>query len=210
MVAEAAGSGLRSGRKLPLLICGFWAIQPAHSPSRTKRVRTLNTGHQANRTQEETNRRRATPPQNRLRMCLRQAGRVEDGVFDLTGRPPDRWMHDLFYDGPNKDDQRRFVLGPPPRDPLIVGGMESEGLAFIIGQVLADAWGNARLTSVWTLQDRPSKDLRSTFRLDPAPALAVPSSTEAEAIAVLAGAGLGHGLAVACFGLFTGGSQTDD
>jgi hypothetical protein len=87
-------------------------------------------------------------------------------------------------------------------------GMESERLAFVVGQVLADAQRNSRLTAAWTLQDRPSNDPRSTFRLDPAPALAAPSLTAAEAIAVLAEAAPGHGSAVACFGLFTGGSQT--
>ena len=90
------------------------------------------------------------------------------------------------------------------------GGVESEALASVIGQVLADAQGNARLTAAWTVQDRPSNDPRSTFRLDPAPALAVPSLTAAEAIAVLVEAAHGHGPAVACFGLFTGGSQTAD
>jgi hypothetical protein len=113
-------------------------------------------------------------------------------------------MHDLFYhDGPHTDDDRRFVLGPPPQT-------RPEGLAFVIGQVLADARANARLTSAWTLQDHPSNDPRSTFRLDPPPVLAVPSLTAAEAIAVLAEAVHGHGPAVACFGLFTGGSQTAD
>ncbi len=88
-------------------------------------------------------------------------------------------------------------------------GMESEPLGVGIGRLLADARRSARLTAAWTEQDRPSDDPRSTFRMDPAPELAVPTLTEAEAIAVLTATG-GHGPAVACFGLFTGGSRTND
>jgi hypothetical protein len=83
-------------------------------------------------------------------------------------------------------------------------------LALVISQALADARGAGRLTAAWTIEDRPSADPRSSFRMDPAPALAHPSLTAAEAIAVLTGGGTRYGPAVASFGLFTGGSRTGE
>lgn len=44
-----------------------------------------------------------------------------DDVFDLTGRPPEGWMHAVFDGGPFADDVGRCVPGPPPPDPLVVG-----------------------------------------------------------------------------------------
>lgn len=50
---------------------------------------------------------------------------MED-VFDLTGAPPQGWMHALFGRGPYADDVGRCVPGPPAPEtvavPLVEGG----------------------------------------------------------------------------------------
>ncbi|MFK0049983.1 hypothetical protein ACIQU4_38930 [Streptomyces sp. NPDC090741] len=50
---------------------------------------------------------------------------MED-VFDLTGTPPQGWMHALFGGGPYTDDVGRCVPGPPAPEtvsvPLLEGG----------------------------------------------------------------------------------------
>lgn len=44
---------------------------------------------------------------------------MED-VFDLTGRPPQGWMHAIFGGGPYQDDVGRCIPGPPAPETLEV------------------------------------------------------------------------------------------
>ncbi|GAA3120522.1 hypothetical protein [Streptomyces goshikiensis] len=41
-------------------------------------------------------------------------------VFDLTGTPPQGWMHAIFGGGPFADDVGRCVPGPPAPEAITV------------------------------------------------------------------------------------------
>ncbi|MGE9695368.1 hypothetical protein [Streptomyces sp. NRRL F-5630] len=44
---------------------------------------------------------------------------MED-IFDVTGRPPQGWMHAVFEGGPYAEDVGRCIPGPPAPDVIAV------------------------------------------------------------------------------------------
>ncbi|MFG2484703.1 hypothetical protein ACGFSI_18305 [Streptomyces virginiae] len=62
---------------------------------------------------------------------------MED-VFDLTGTPPQGWMHALFGVGPYADDVGRCVPGPPA--PEVVTVPLPEGGEFVYRLVTVGSW----------------------------------------------------------------------
>ncbi|MFF4012970.1 hypothetical protein [Streptomyces sp. NPDC001717] len=62
---------------------------------------------------------------------------MED-VFDLTGTPPQGWMHALFGAGPYAEDVGRCVPGPPA--PPVVAVPLPEGGEFAYRLVTVGSW----------------------------------------------------------------------
>ncbi|MEU3908502.1 hypothetical protein [Streptomyces goshikiensis] len=59
-------------------------------------------------------------------------------VFDLTGAPPQGWMHAIFGGGPFADDVGRCVPGPPAPEAITVP--LPEGDEFIYRLVTVGSW----------------------------------------------------------------------
>ena len=57
-------------------------------------------------------------------------------VFDLTGHPPEGWVHAFFGDGPYDQDVGRCVPGPPTPDPLEVEAPDGTTFVYRIPSVL--------------------------------------------------------------------------
>jgi hypothetical protein len=62
---------------------------------------------------------------------------MED-VFDLSGTPPQGWMHALFGGGPYADDVGRCVPGPPAPEAVTVP--LPEGGEFVYRLVTVGSW----------------------------------------------------------------------